>query len=580
MTAPTSTPRQPTAVDAVADAHLDAEVAVEPDRGDLSRRRPEPRASSTTSPPAGTPATAERPRHPGAPGGRRAGRRRTTGSPSAAMRERLGLELERTRPARRPASSTSSPAPLQDIRDVFDLMPTTTEDDWATIADPAGQAVPTALSGTRRRCATRPRAGTSPPRGRSSRIASSRATCTDRRRLLRRPRRRRARRRRPAAGAVRADLDARRRGGAPPPTQQLADFLRADLLAAAPGGGRRGPRALRAARPATSSAPPSTSTRPTSGASRSSPASWPSRGDRRADHARRTSTRRSPPRRRPAPQLHGTEALQRLDAGARRRGRRRAGRTPTSTSPSRSARIECMIAPTNDGGIYYTGPSDDFTRPGRMWWAVPEGVTEFAHLARAHHRLPRGRSRPPPADRADRLPPPSCSTAGAAAVLGLRPRRGLGAVRRAAHGRARLPRRPGRPAGHARRPAMRAARVVSTSACTCELRRARRGRSAATGTTTRRWSSCAPTSTWPRRSLRFELNRYLGWPARPRRTRSASGSGCSCATRWPQREGDAFDLKDFHRRALDLGVGRPRRHARRDPRLNRRRPPHGILFPT
>jgi uncharacterized protein (DUF885 family) len=36
--------------------------------------------------------------------------------------------------------------------------------------------------------------------------------------------------------------------------------------------------------------------------------------------------------------------------------------------------IECMLAPTNDGGIYYTGPSEDFSRPGRMWWAVPDGI--------------------------------------------------------------------------------------------------------------------------------------------------------------------------------------------------------------
>lgn len=39
--------------------------------------------------------------------------------------------------------------------------------------------------------------------------------------------------------------------------------------------------------------------------------------------------------------------------------------------------LECMIAPTQSGVIYYTGPSDDFSRPGRMWWSVPEGVTEF-----------------------------------------------------------------------------------------------------------------------------------------------------------------------------------------------------------
>src|SRR5699024_1710987 len=24
------------------------------------------------------------------------------------------------------------------------------------------------------------------------------------------------------------------------------------------------------------------------------------------------------------------------------------------------------------------GPTDDFSRPGRMWWSVPEGVSEFA----------------------------------------------------------------------------------------------------------------------------------------------------------------------------------------------------------
>ena len=41
--------------------------------------------------------------------------------------------------------------------------------------------------------------------------------------------------------------------------------------------------------------------------------------------------------------------------------------------PEQVRRIECCLAPTSDGGIYYTGPSEDFTRPGRMWWAVPRG---------------------------------------------------------------------------------------------------------------------------------------------------------------------------------------------------------------
>lgn len=40
-------------------------------------------------------------------------------------------------------------------------------------------------------------------------------------------------------------------------------------------------------------------------------------------------------------------------------------------------RLECRIAPTQTGGIYYTGPSEDLSRPGRMWWSVPSGVTTF-----------------------------------------------------------------------------------------------------------------------------------------------------------------------------------------------------------
>ncbi len=39
--------------------------------------------------------------------------------------------------------------------------------------------------------------------------------------------------------------------------------------------------------------------------------------------------------------------------------------------------LQCMIAPTTSGEIYYTPPTDDFSRPGQMWWSVPAGVTEF-----------------------------------------------------------------------------------------------------------------------------------------------------------------------------------------------------------
>jgi uncharacterized protein (DUF885 family) len=46
--------------------------------------------------------------------------------------------------------------------------------------------------------------------------------------------------------------------------------------------------------------------------------------------------------------------------------------------PQPAHRIEAVIAPTNDGGMYYTEPSADWTRPGRICWSVPDGVETFA----------------------------------------------------------------------------------------------------------------------------------------------------------------------------------------------------------
>ena len=45
--------------------------------------------------------------------------------------------------------------------------------------------------------------------------------------------------------------------------------------------------------------------------------------------------------------------------------------------PEPVRKIECMVLPDGTGGIYYTGPTDDFSRPGRMWWSVPAGVETF-----------------------------------------------------------------------------------------------------------------------------------------------------------------------------------------------------------
>lgn len=77
----------------------------------------------------------------------------------------------------------------------------------------------------------------------------------------------------------------------------------------------------------------------------------------------------------PARQLHGTEAL--------RRWMQNLSDTTIDAMkahfdiPAPMDYVEAMIAPTQDGGIYYTGPSEDFSRPGRMWWSVPEGEDTF-----------------------------------------------------------------------------------------------------------------------------------------------------------------------------------------------------------
>jgi uncharacterized protein (DUF885 family) len=46
--------------------------------------------------------------------------------------------------------------------------------------------------------------------------------------------------------------------------------------------------------------------------------------------------------------------------------------------PDDLMRLDCKIAPPGGPlGAYYTGPSDDFSRPGQMWWAVEPDRDDF-----------------------------------------------------------------------------------------------------------------------------------------------------------------------------------------------------------
>ncbi|MBD3689226.1 DUF885 domain-containing protein [Nanchangia anserum] len=78
----------------------------------------------------------------------------------------------------------------------------------------------------------------------------------------------------------------------------------------------------------------------------------------------------------PARQLHGADELQRWMQGWADRALDEVGRDLVDIDP-RMGTIDCVIDPAGTGGIYYLAPAEDFSRPGRMCWAVPEGEDVF-----------------------------------------------------------------------------------------------------------------------------------------------------------------------------------------------------------
>ncbi len=212
--------------------------------------------------------------------------------------------------------------------------------------------------------------------------------------------------------------------------------------------------------------------------------------------------------------------------------------------------IECMIAPTQEGGIYYTSPSDDFSRPGRMWWSVPEGVTEFDtwretttvyHEGVPGHHLQLGQA---VYNRAQ------LNTW----------RRALAGTSGHAEGWALYAERLMDELGYLQNPAdrfgmldgqrMRAARVVLdigvhlgkpnlkgsgpwTADDALEFMRANVNMNDS--------------------FIRFEVNRYLGWPGQAPSYKVGQRIWEQLRDEVKRREGAAFDIKAFHKRALDLG---------------------------
>jgi uncharacterized protein (DUF885 family) len=224
--------------------------------------------------------------------------------------------------------------------------------------------------------------------------------------------------------------------------------------------------------------------------------------------------------------------------------------------PEPARRIEAMIAPTSDGGIYYTGPSEDWTRPGRMWWTVPEGVEQFAtwkeittiyHEGVPGHHLQVSQAvfEKESLNRWQRL---LCWVSGHGEGWALYAERLMGELGYLAD--------PGALLGMLDSQLLRAARVVVDLGVHLELRiPAGTGwHEGETWTAELAWEFLRSRVHMDDEMLRFELNRYLGWPGQAPSYKLGERIWLQAREDVRQRKGAAFSLKDFHSQALALGA--------------------------
>ncbi|WP_295788078.1 DUF885 domain-containing protein [uncultured Microbacterium sp.] len=247
--------------------------------------------------------------------------------------------------------------------------------------------------------------------------------------------------------------------------------------------------------------------------------------------------------------LRGTEALQEWMQRTSDRAVEELGRTHFDIAePIR--RLECMIAPTNEGGIYYTGPTDDFSRPGRMWWSVPEGVDTFdtwRELTTVYH---------------EGVPGHHLQIAQAVhnrAELNSW-RRLLAGTSGHAEGWALYAERLMQQLGYLDDPAdrlgmldgqrMRAARVVLDIGVHLQ-----KPRLDGTGTWNHDYALAfmLKNVNMSEEFVRFEVNRYLGWPGQAPSYKVGQRIWEQVRDEEQERRGADFSMKQFHTRALDIG---------------------------
>jgi len=220
--------------------------------------------------------------------------------------------------------------------------------------------------------------------------------------------------------------------------------------------------------------------------------------------------------------------------------------------PEPIRRIECMIAPSSTGIIYYTGPSEDFSRPGRMWWSVPAGVTTFStwrelttvyHEGVPGHHLQIGQTslRKDTLNRWRRLASWISGHGEGWALYAEWLMADLGYLDDV-----------GMRMGLLDAQSMRAARVVLDIGVHCGF-----DAPAEVGggkwTYDKAWQFLNAHVNMSEGFLRFELDRYLGFPGQAPSYKIGERLWIELRDEAKRRDGDAFDLAAFHRRALDIG---------------------------
>jgi uncharacterized protein (DUF885 family) len=248
----------------------------------------------------------------------------------------------------------------------------------------------------------------------------------------------------------------------------------------------------------------------------------------------------------PAQLLEGTDALQTWMQRLSDAALDSMGRTHFDI-PEPARRLECRIAPTHSGAIYYTPPSDDFARPGRMWWSVPEGSERFTTWRETttvyHEGVPGHHLQIATAltNRTLNTWRRNAGTSGYWEGWALYAERLMGELGYLDDPADRLGMLDGQ--------RMRAARVVIDIG----LHLGKRDADGAVWTRDAALELLRRNAHMDDAVLRFEIDRYAGWPGQAASYKVGQRIWDELRAETARREGAAFDVTAFHRRALLMG---------------------------